>query len=180
MNDPQQFHPNNYMNISTKDVSYLGIVDSTGRVYYDMNYDKVDTKDLLNDLSNSPISIYKDKTLLNITKYSQDIPSIRILLLCRKDSNELFVNNAFENFVGALEKHVKTWTVGRIESKFDLIVLLANEFVFNGIILEDVQEKLLNKIQKRTFESVSGIKVNKGFATVLNKTAKSMKSGFHK
>lgn len=70
------------------------------------------------------------------------------------------------------------WTIERVETKYDMFVFLMNEFLFNGIILEDSTEKLTARLQKRTFESIGGIKVNKGLASMLNKAAKSMKNSF--
>ena len=162
-----------------KDISYLGIVDSSGRVLYEINYCNVNAMELMKN-RHVPISIYKDKPLFIETKISnKGHGDLHFILLAEQHSNEIFVYEAFQSLLEIFDKFMKNgWHLERFETKYDMFILAINEFVFNGIILEDNKEKLTERLQKRSFESIGGIKVNKGLASMLNKAAKSMKNSF--
>ncbi|ORD98684.1 COPZ [Hepatospora eriocheir] len=165
--------------LSIKDVAYLGIHNTAGKVFYSMNFDKIDIKDLLNNIGRDEIGVYNNYTMMVDTRHTSESSDIQIVLLSKATSNELFVRNAMDNLIMALEKYIKKWSFNRIELKYDLIVLVCNEFLYNGIILEDDYKKLLNRIEKRTFESLAGIKVNKGLASMLGKAARDVKDSFN-
>lgn len=155
-----------------KDVSLMCIADSSKNVLFSYRYDSIDVKDMLNSIQDLEftISVYKDQTL-----FTQRLNDISIHLLARPDSNEIFVQNAFDALVESLTKIIKNWNVERIAEKYDQIMLIFHEFVFNGIILTDDAEELNSRVMKRTFENVNAIKVNKGLASFLNKATKSFR-----
>jgi hypothetical protein len=155
-----------------KDVCYIGIVDSQKKLLYSYNYQLDDVHSFINTLdeNNGPVYLYKDQLALHF-----QMNDISVLFLAMPESNELFVSKAAEALIDSLSAIIKNWCVERIAEKYDQIILLFNEFVFRGIILTDNSEELSTRILKRTFENMSAIKVNKGFASFLNKAAKSFK-----
>lgn len=162
-----KFHP-----MDIKDVSFIGIVDSNKDMLYSYNYDCADVKSLLGSLEDDayPISIYKDQTL-----FATRLNDISLVLLARPGSNEVFVQKAFNALVESLSRIIKNWCVDRVAEKYDQVVLAFHEFVFRGIILTDDSDELSKRVMKRTFENVNAIKVNKGFASFLNKATKSLR-----
>ncbi|KAL6122311.1 Coatomer [Nucleospora cyclopteri] len=161
-----------------KDVSYFCITDSLKNIYYELNYENVDRTLLLSNLTDE-VSIVNDQTMFCVAKSTPTATNIYMILLCTRDANEIFVKNALDSFVECMDKIMKKqWSNERVETKFDLIVFLINEFLYNGIILEDNESKLYGRLQKRPFESVGGIKVNRGLASILNKAAKNVKKSF--
>ena len=165
---------------SITDVCFFGIFNSTGKCYFSMNFDNIDQVEMFSVIETDSISVYQDKPLLVEIIETEAGDRILITLLCKETANELFVKNALDNFILALEKIMKKWTLERIETKYDLIVILCHEFLYNGTILEDSSKELFSKVEKRTFESVKGIKMQKGLASMLSNAAKNVKDSFHK
>lgn len=159
------------MNI--KDVSYLAILEKYTNVIYAMNFDNINTEELHSILNKDTdaISLYNDRSLFLYR--NNDIIAV---LLTKPDSNDIFVYNAFKSLIDSLDKIVKEWICERFGEKYDQVLIALNEFVYNGIILTDQTEDLNKRIMNRTFENISGIKVNKGFASFLNKATKSLRN----
>ncbi|KAI5152526.1 coatomer subunit zeta [Enteropsectra breve] len=158
--------------MSIKNVSFIGLIDTAKTIYYSMNFDNIDVKALLESINNEleDCSIYNDQFLMVSRR-----ESFVLVFLARPESNELFVHDAFMAFETSLSSIVKKWKEDRIFEKYDQIVLLFNEFVYNGIILVDDAEELGAKIVKRSFENVNGIKMNKGIASFISKATRSLK-----
>ncbi len=158
------------MNI--KDVAFLAIVDSTKNILLSYTHESVDVQGILSaiDEENGSAFIFKDQTV-----FISRLNDISIILVSFPESNEIFVASAFDAFVGSLTKIIKNWCVERIAEKYDQLQLIFHEFVFKGIILVDNETELSSRVMKRTFENMSALKVNKGFASFLNKAAKSLK-----
>ncbi|KAI4290743.1 hypothetical protein PAPHI01_0017 [Pancytospora philotis] len=154
-----------------KSVSYVGLFDKAKNVLYGLNYDDVDTKALAGTLgaASDDISIFKDQMLL---VYQNE--EVFAVLLARPSANEVFVKDAFDSLVAALNKVLKRWSVDRVFEKYDQVVLIFNQFVFRGIILTDDAKELSSRVLKRSFESLQGIKMKKGLASFLNKASKSL------
>lgn len=153
-------------------------MDSYNRVLYELNYGNMDLSDLEEYLEYN-ITLYKEHPLLVEKRETKDSQTIFFVIIANKNSNEIFVHNALCSFLENCDKIMKNgWSMERFETKFDLFIQLTNQFLFKGIILEDNKEKLEERQLKRSFESIGGIKVNKGLASMLNKAAKSMKNSF--
>jgi len=156
-----------------KDISFIGLLSTTKEMYYNMNYDNIDVNDLMAtmDFDCDRISLYKDQTFFVHTR-----EEIILCLLVKPKSNDVFVYQAFQALVGCLDGVLKKWTVGRVEEKYDQLVIAFNEFSYNGVVLADTAESLQERIPKRTFENIGGIKVKKGFASIIHKAAGSLKN----
>lgn len=162
----------NFVPMDIKDVSFVGIVDSNRELLCSYNYDCADTQALLASLDADacPISIYREQTL-----FAAKLNDITLVLLARPDSNEIFVQGAFDALVECLSRIIKNWCVDRVMEKYDQVVLVLHEFVFKGVVLTDDSEELGRRVMKRTFENVNAIKVNKGLASFLNRATKSLR-----
>ena len=155
-----------------KDVCYISILDSRKNVLYAYNYDLKEESAFINTLdeNNGPVFLFKDQLALHF-----QLNDISLLFLAMPDSNEIFISKAAEALVQALSAIIKNWCVNRIAEKYDQIILIFNEFVFKGIILTDTQQELSSRVMKRTFENMGTLKVNKGFASFLNKATASFR-----
>ncbi|KAI5169454.1 hypothetical protein PAEPH01_0728 [Pancytospora epiphaga] len=159
--------------MKVKTVNYLAICDNTKDVLYSLNSGNIDVENLMDFITNETddISIYKDQMLL---LYRNN--NLFVTMLAAQDANEVFTKNAFDSFVVALDKFIKNWTHERVAEKYDLIVLAFNEFLFQGIILTDQSKELGDRMMKRSFENINGIKMKKGLASFINKAAKSLRN----
>lgn len=157
-----------------RDVGFLGIFDRNKELFYSLNYDDISSSELMSSVlsDTSSISVLNDQPLFVFRQND-----IFVALLASENSNELFVKNAFDALIENLSRLIKTWSPERIFEKYDQIVLLCNEFLFQKIILVDQPKELGDRLMKRSFESIAALKVNKGFASFLNKTAKSFRKG---
>lgn len=154
-------------------VSYIGMLDRSKDTLYKLCYEDLDTDALISNVTTASdsISIFQDRMLL---VYRND--EIFVVLLASKAANEVFVKDAFDALVETLDKVIKRWNVERIAEKYDQVVLIMNEFVFQGVILADNAKELGSRVMKRTFESLQGIKMKKGLASFLNKATKSLRN----
>ncbi len=152
-----------------KDVNYIGILDREGNILYYLDDSKINLKEFLPTFTTAPdeISLYDGK--LCLTSIHGDII---IVLLATENANEIFVKKSFDAFIQVLDKIVKTWNLSTVFEKYDQIVIAFNSFVFHGVILTDDPDVLKQSIPKRSFESISGIKFKKGFASFISKTTK--------
>lgn len=155
-----------------KDVAFLAILDPSKNILLSYTHDSFNPDVFLPSIDDdiSHVSLFKEQTVL----FSR-MNAINIVLVSFPESNELFISNAFEALVSSLGKILKNWTVARISEKYDQIFLILHEFVFKGIVMTDEEDELSSRVMKRTFESMSAIKVNKGFASFLNKATKSFR-----
>lgn len=156
-----------------KDVCAICIIDSSENILYSLNFSDVNLQHLaifLKEDVTATICVYQDKTL-----FLERMNDIAVVLIGAKDSNELFLKRAFDCYLASLSKIIKNWSIERIQEKYDQIILLSHEFVFDGIILVDESEDLSKNTMKRTFENLNVTKVNKGFASFLNKATKSFR-----
>lgn len=158
-----------------KDVCLIAILDSSLSALYLYNQDKTDLSALTaflreeNNLLNS-LTVFNERTL-----FINRMNDITVVLLSNRDSNEIFVSQAFGELINSLNKTIKNWCVDRVFEKYDQIMLIVYEFVYKGIIMTDQSEELNTRIMKRTFESVNATKVNKGLASFLNRATKSFR-----
>ncbi|WUR04037.1 coatomer subunit zeta [Vairimorpha necatrix] len=114
-----------------------------------------------------PIFIFED--YLVFCKKEQDLICI---LVSNINNNEIFLGQAFEEFILALKQVLSKFTKEKIHKKYDVIFLLVDIFVYEGIIAENKSEKMLELLPKRSFESTEGMKVPKGLASVINNASK--------
>lgn len=154
-----------------KDVAYIGIVGSSSNVLFSYNYGNIDENSLLHAVNedDGPILLLKENTV-----FVSRLNDITLILVSLQDSNEIFVSQAFQALEDSLTKVIKNWCTERIFEKYDQIELIVHEFVFKGIIMTDNSDELSSRVMKRTFENLSSLKVNKGFASFINKAVKKL------
>lgn len=96
------------------------------------------------------------------------------IMVCNINSNEVMLGYSFDQLNIAIKQILKKFNKEAVYKKYDLLNLLFDAFVYNGIISENKAEVLISKLPKRSFEGVEGIKVQKGFASVINNASKSL------
>ncbi|EQB60857.1 golgi-to-er vesicle coat component [Vairimorpha apis BRL 01] len=96
------------------------------------------------------------------------------IMVCNVNSNEIMLGYSFDQLNIAIKYIVKKFNKETVYKKYDLLNLLFDSFVYQGIISENKSENLISKLPKRSFEGVEGIKVQKGFASVINNASKSL------
>lgn len=155
-----------------EDVAFLAIVGPARNTLLSYSCEEFDRDGLLSalDEENGQVFMFRDYTV-----FVSRMNDVSVLLAAFSKSNEMFVSKAFEALVCSLSRIVKNWCVERVAEKYDQLQLVFHEFVFKGIILVDEEDELSSRIMKRTFENMGAIKVNRGFASFLNKATKSLR-----
>lgn len=101
------------------------------------------------------------------------LENIYVVLITDLDVNEIMYMKCLDAYYAALLKVLKSSaTVKTLTENYDYLVLLTDGFVFEGIVLEDDADKLVSLVEKRPFESLDGIKMTKGFASMFTKATK--------
>lgn len=95
------------------------------------------------------------------------------ILVSYGENNEIFLGDSFEQFNLALKTVLKKCNNETIYKKYDVVFLLIDIFVYQGIIAENKCSKILDQLPKRSFEATDGMKVPKGIASVINNASKS-------
>lgn len=155
-----------------KDIAFLAILDSSRNVLLSYSHEGFNPGEILGsiDEETSYVSLFKEQSVF-LSRMNDAI----LVLVTFPDSNELFAASAFEALAASLGKILKNWSVSRITEKYDQLQLVFHEFVYKGIVLTDDPDELNSRVMKRTFESMNALKVNKGFASFLNKATKSLR-----
>ncbi|KAM0678608.1 Golgi-to-ER vesicle coat component [Binucleata daphniae] len=159
------------MNI--QNINCIAILDKTGEVLIKREYKDTDIATIFKKLKteNNELSIVGED--LVIYKNLQDI---FLFISSGLETNDIFLYKALDAFYVALLKVLKSFPdKSSIMSKYDLVVLLIDNFVFEGILMEDDGEKLAESVLKRPFEGTEGMKIPKGFASIFTKGSKVFK-----
>ncbi|KAF7702710.1 Coatomer subunit zeta [Cucumispora dikerogammari] len=145
----------------------LEIYGEFGIEIYKSNYNSspisIDLNAIL--LNTNNLQYYTDSlntTVLTVFKLQAD--EITVLLKCG-DVNEIFISQSLEVFCEVLRHIVKKeLTKDSIIKNYDLLCILVDNYILNGIIRENEFDKLYEKIPKRGFE-IEGMKMSKGFSS---------------
>ncbi|KAF9742717.1 Coatomer subunit zeta [Nosema granulosis] len=159
--------------MSIIDVEGLIFTDLRGNILYKKIYN-LEEKKLLFIIKKAleekdPICLL-DSNLLFIHKTNE----ICVIMVSNSENNEVFLNACFEQFVGAMSQISQKLTVEAVYKKFDVFFLLCDIFVYEGVIMENKSETMIKKLPKRTFETLEGMKVPKGMASIINNATKSL------
>lgn len=157
------------------DIQGIIVTDNQSKLLYQKRYIECDITESITSAvfaSNDPILIHNDKLVLH-----KKLDELCIILYAACDVNEILLNEVLSEFITAFCTVVKALTVDSLWKKYDQVILLVDAFVYEGIILETQAKAMIDKIPKRSFEGVEGMKVPKGFASLLNKATKSFRSG---
>lgn len=85
-----------------------------------------------------------------------------------KNVNEIFLHEMLQIFSEALKKQSKfPLTKEKVLDILDLVVVLVDDFVYDGYIICDSTEKLSGKLNRREFEGLKGIEVNSSITSFL-------------
>lgn len=159
--------------MSIIDVDGLIFTDLRGSILYKKIYN-IEEKKLVYIIKKAleekdPICLL-DNNLLFIHKKNE----LCTIMVSNSENNEVFLNNCFEQFVCAMSQVSKKFTVESMYKKFDVFFLLSDIFVYEGVIMEDKCERMIKRLPKRTFETLDGMKVPKGMASLINNATKSL------
>ncbi|KAM0674782.1 Golgi-to-ER vesicle coat component [Gurleya vavrai] len=159
------------MNI--QNIHCIAILDKQGQVLIKREHVKEDIPLIYSKIKNEneDVSIIGEK--LVVYKNLQDTI---LFISSGLETNEIFLYKALDAFYVSLLKILKSFPDrNNIISKYDQVVLLFDAFVFEGILVEDDSEKLIESVLKRPFEGTEGMKIPKGFAGIFTKGAKVFK-----
>lgn len=161
------------------DIEGLLVTDCQGEVLYKKVFSK-DTQ-LATRIAErvardkDAISLFHDRVVM-----CKRLDEILLVIYSPMDVNEPFVGQVFEEFAAAFVTLIKTPTKERVWKKYDQIVLLVFEFLYEGIIMSGKSDEMIGRLPKRNFEGVDGMKVPRGFASLLHKATKSFSMGSNK
>ncbi|EPR79727.1 Vesicle coat complex COPI zeta subunit [Spraguea lophii 42_110] len=115
-------------------------------------------------MDENDLQIYDDFIIIR-----RNIENITIYIISPLDSNEIFLYDSLSNFIAALFKIIGKINKEVLIKKFDQLILLVDEFLYNGIVIENNKDKLVKAIPNRGFEGMDGMKIPKGFGSLLGK-----------
>ncbi|EEQ82293.1 hypothetical protein NCER_101023 [Vairimorpha ceranae BRL01] len=155
------------------DVDALVISDFKGSILLKkvFNISEEKLNKILTKCSSEKDSLFLYEDYLVFCYKEQELISV---LISYADNNEIFLGNSFEQFNYALKRVIKNCTKEVVHKKYDVIFLLMDIFVYQGMIVENKSEKMLELLPKRSFEATEGMKVPKGVASVINNASKSL------
>ncbi|KAM0688432.1 Golgi-to-ER vesicle coat component [Conglomerata obtusa] len=159
------------MNI--QNIHCIAILDKNGEVLIKREHIKEDIPAIFTKLKSesNELSIIGEK--LVVYKNLQDT---FMFISSSLETNEIFMYKALDAFYVSLLKLLQSFpTRENVISKYDLVVMLIDAFVFEGILLEDDSDKLNEAMLKRPFEGTEGMKIPKGFVSMLSKGSKVFK-----
>jgi len=108
---------------------------------------------------------------------SKKIDELLLIIYCPMECNEPFVWHAFNEFMIGFMSVIKSSTKDRLWKKYDQVVLLVAGFVYEGMIVLCKSSEMIDRLAKRNFEGVDGMKVPKGLASFIHKATKSFTMG---
>lgn len=152
------------------DIEGLVIADGQGEILYRKTFGEDMTRMVVEKVLRDKESILIAADRLVLSKRLDDV---FLVMYCPLDANEPFMGQVFEEFAAAFVEIVKTPTRDRVWKKYDQIVLLVAGFVYEGIVICGKSEEMTGRLPKRNFEGVDGMKVPRGFASLLHKATKS-------
>lgn len=162
---------NPFMNI--QNINCIAILDKAGNVLLKREYKPTNISIIFSKLKseNNDLSIVGED--LVVYKNLQDV---FLFISSDIETNEIFLYKALDAFYVALLKVLHSFPdKNSIFSKYDMIVLLVDNFVYEGILMEDDGEKLAESMLKRPFEGTEGMKIPKGIGSIFAKGSKIFK-----
>ncbi|EOB11287.1 coatomer zeta subunit [Nosema bombycis CQ1] len=158
--------------MSIVDVDALIFTDIKGNILYKKIYN-LEEKKITHVIKKSleekdPICLL-DNNLLFVHKNAD----LCVIMVSNSENNEVFLYKCFEQFIAAMSKISKKFSVESMHKKFDVYFLLSDIFVYEGVIMEDKSEIMLKRLPTRTFENLEGMKVPKGMASIISNATKS-------
>ncbi|AFN83483.1 vesicle coat complex subunit zeta [Encephalitozoon romaleae SJ-2008] len=159
--------------MSLFDVEGLVVVDVQGEILYKRIFSK--EEDIAAKIVEKST---KDRDIISVSHerivMCKKLDEILLVIYSPLEVNEAFIGQVFDEFTTAFVSVIKTPTRERVWKKYDQIVLLVSTFLYEGIVMVGKSDEMLNRLPKRNFEGVDGIKVPKGFASFLHKATKSL------
>ncbi|AFM98766.1 vesicle coat complex COPI subunit zeta [Encephalitozoon hellem ATCC 50504] len=155
------------------DVEGLVVADVQGEILYKRIFSK--EEDIVARIVEKSI---KDRETISVSHerivMCKKLDEILLIIYSPMDVNEAFIGQVFDEFTTAFVSIIKTPTRERVWKKYDQVVLLVTEFLYEGIVMSGKSEEMLDRLPKRNFEGVDGIKVPRGFASLIHKATKSL------
>ncbi|KAG5860492.1 vesicle coat complex COPI subunit zeta [Encephalitozoon hellem] len=155
------------------DVEGLVVADVQGEILYKRIFSK--EEDIVARIVEKSI---KDREIISVSHerivMCKKLDEILLIIYSPMDVNEAFIGQVFDEFTTAFVSIIKTPTRERVWKKYDQVVLLVTEFLYEGIVMSGKSEEMLDRLPKRNFEGVDGIKVPRGFASLIHKATKSL------
>lgn len=158
------------MNI--QNIHLLTIIDKSSKALITRSTKTFNLKEIHPKINNNEnIALINE----NLVVY-KNIEDICIILISDLNTNEIFLSKALDVFYAALLKILKS-SVNKetIIKNYDLVVLLVDAFVYQGILIEDDVDKLVKEVGERSYEGLEGMKIPKGFASIFSKASSKFK-----
>ncbi|KAF7683280.1 Coatomer subunit zeta [Astathelohania contejeani] len=153
------------------DLEGIAIMSRTGDVIFHKTFIN---ENILNDIYSRIINERCEISFLedHIVLYKM-IEDVIILFYASCDVNEIFISKEFDIFYSALLRLFDTpITKDAVFSKYDQVILLVDNLVYEGIFIEDDSEALIKSIPKRNFEGLESMKIPKGFVSFFSRSKK--------
>jgi hypothetical protein len=158
------------------DIDGFVIVDDRGGILLQRTYkDKDKLPGILQRIrqENEEVLVYDDKVVIY-----KNVEDISLFLYSSLSTNEVFLEKCMETLYSSLLATLKS-PLDRetILMKYDLVVLVVDSFVYEGVVIEDDTARLLEGIPHRPFEGLEGMQIPKGFVSLFHKASRAFKRG---
>lgn len=167
---PSTKHKIAHMSIDIYDIEGLAIVSESGDALYHVAFSEYNPQELYCQTvqDDEEISMFDNKLVV-----VRRLEEVNVVMYCSSNRNEIILSRALECFSAALSRVLKSCTKEYILKKYDVVCMLVNVFVFNGIVcIRDVDE-LVKCVPTRSFEGLEAMSVPQGFLTFFADVKKS-------
>ncbi|KAM0671243.1 subunit zeta of vesicle coat complex COPI [Ordospora colligata] len=161
------------------DIEGLIIADTNGEILFKKTF--VKDEDLSKRIVEKVIYAKENMSMaFDRIVMSKKIDELVLIIYCPIECNEPFVWHAFNEFMIGFMSIIKSSIKDKLWKKYDQVILLVAGFVYEGMIVQSKSTEMIDRLAKRNFEGVDGMKVPKGLASFIHKATKSFTMGSNK
>ncbi|TBT98788.1 hypothetical protein CWI37_1598p0010 [Hamiltosporidium tvaerminnensis] len=164
------------MKLSVYDVQSITVLDEDGNIIIERNYSR--TQCDVNTIYKKIISEKSDITIIEDMLVIYKIVNNIIIFICLdSEKNDIFAEKLLDVFYNSLN-YIISGSVNKesIVSKYDLVLVLLNNFIDEGIVIETETDVLTSKIESRSFEELEGMQITGNVLSFLDSATKSLSS----
>ncbi|KAK1350887.1 hypothetical protein CWI38_2142p0010 [Hamiltosporidium tvaerminnensis] len=164
------------MKLSVYDVQSITVLDEDGNIIIERNYSR--TQCDVNTIYKKIISEKSDITIIEDMLVIYKIVNNIIIFICLdSEKNDIFAEKLLDVFYNSLN-YIISGSVNKesIVSKYDLVLVLLNNFIDEGMVIETETDVLTSKIESRSFEELEGMQITGNVLSFLDSATKSLSS----
>ncbi|TBT99901.1 hypothetical protein CWI39_1853p0010 [Hamiltosporidium magnivora] len=164
------------MKLSVYDVQSITVLDEDGNIIIERNYSRTQC-----DVNTIYKKIISEKSVITIIEdmlvIYKIVNNIIIFICLDSEKNDIFAEKLLDVFYNSLN-YIISGSVNKesIVSKYDLVLVLLNNFIDEGMVIETETDVLTSKIESRSFEELEGMQITGNVLSFLDSATKSLSS----